>query len=499
MNIRSLSSRLFFIRNESLPFQKNHSSRKHRPRLVIAGADGSIGTEVCRELAADYDIVALTRSVARSKLLETSISVTWKFCDFFSMSSVEKALAGAEYSVYLIHTRLPTARLDQAVSEDMDLLLADNFARAASSNSVKQILYLGAIIPDGVITSPLIHSRYEIAEVLASYGTPVTTLRASLIVGPGSSIVNLLANIILRAPFVLIPRWAMTQKQPITLTDVLRAIRFCLGKEDTFSNDYDIGGERILNFKEIMEDAADALGKKRIILTIPYMPRRIYYWWIRLLDRSAHPGLLRLVIESLQYDVVVKNNPVQEVIVNDALPARKALDPFLEGDDRKLPPNPRSAFQRYQDTDLLMKSRVRSIQRMRRPASRNAAWVADYYFQWLQRFLRPFVLCEVNGEGSCNIYARFPRLRILGLTFKPDHSTPHRRIYFITGGLLAKVFGSREARLEFRDILNNRFTIAAIHDFRPFLPWYFYVATQAVVHKFVMRAYQKHLAQLVDE
>ena len=478
---------------------ENQGTLEYRPRLVIAGAGGSIGKAVCRELAADYEIVALTRSVARSKLHETDTPVTWHYCDFFSMRSVQTALTGAEYAIYLIHTRLPTARLDQAVSEDMDLLLADNFARAASRNGVKQILYLGALIPEGEITSSLIHSRYEIAEVLASHGTPITTLRASLIVGPGSSIVNLLANMVRHAPFVLIPRWALTQKQPIALIDVLRAMRFCLGNRETFSNDYDIGGETILNFKEIMEDAADVLREKRIILTIPYMPRRIYYWWIRLLDRGAHPGLVRLIIESLQYDVKVKNNPVQEIIVKDALPPRKALDPYLDGDNRNLPPNPRSTYQSHEDTDLLMKSRVRSIQQLRRPQNRNAAWVADYYFQWLQRFLRPFVLSEVDGAGSCNIYVRFPRLRILGLTFRPEHSTPGRRMYSITGGLLAKVFGSREARLEFRDILNNRFTIVAIHDFRPFLPWYFYVATQAVMHKFVMRAYQKHLARLAGE
>jgi uncharacterized protein YbjT (DUF2867 family) len=478
---------------------ENQGTQEHRPRLVIAGAGGSIGAAVCRELARDYEIIALTRSEARSKLEESDIPVTWKFCDFFSMGSVETALAGAEYAIYLIHTRLPTARLDQAESEDMDLLLADNFARAASKNSVIQILYLGSLIPEGEITSPLIHSRYEIAEVLASHGTPVTTLRASLIVGPGSSIVNLLANMVRNAPFVLIPRWALTRKQPIALTDVLRAIRFCLGNRETFSSDYDIGGKTILNFKEIMEDAAEALGKKRIILTLPYMPRRLYFWWIRLLDRSTHPGLVRIIIESLQHDVVVKNNPLHEIIVKDAMPAGKALDPYLEQEDKDLPPNPRSAFRSYEDTDLTMQSRVRSIQRLRRPHSRNAEWVADYYFEWLPRFLRPFVLCEVDGEGSCNIYIRYPRLRILELTFKPEKSTLYRRMYFITGGLLARVFGSRNARLEYRDIPDTSFTIVAIHDFRPFLPWYFYVATQAVVHKFVMKAYQKQLERLANE
>lgn len=478
---------------------EHEGTLEQRPRLVIAGAGGSIGTALCRELAADYEIVALTRSVARLKIQETKIPVTWQFCDFFSLHGVETALAGAEYAIYLIHTRLSTARLDQAASEDMDLLLADNFARAARKNGVKQIVYLSGLIPEGSITTPLIHSRYEIAEVLSSHGTPVTTLRASIIVGPGSSIVNLLANMVRHTPLVLIPRWALTRKQPIALADVLRAIRFCLGNTKTFSHDYDIGGERNLNFKEIMKDAADILGKKRIIMTIPYLPRWLYFWWIRLLDRNAHPGLIRLIIEALQHDVVVKNNPLQEIIVKHALPARKALDPYLEGEDRNLPPNPRSAFQRYEDADLLMKSRVRSIQRLRRPQSRNAAWVADHYFQWLPRFLRPFVVCEIDGDGSSNIYIRFPRLLILGLTFEPDHSTPGRRMYFITSGLLARVIGSRDARLEFRDIPGDCFTIVAIHDFRPFLPWYFYVATQAVVHKFVMKAYQKHLARLADE
>ena len=274
---------------------------------------------------------------------------------------------------------------------------------------------------------------------------------------------------------------------------MLKAIRFCLGNRETLSKVYDIGGRKVLNFKQIMENATAGLGVKRTILTVPYMPRRLYYWWIRLLDWGAHPGLVRMLVESLRYDVAVKNNPLQEIIVKDALPTQKALEPYLEQREKNLPPNPRSVFRYDEESDRNMQSRVRSIQRLRRPRGRNAQWVADYYYQWLSRFLRPFVLCEVDGEGSCDIYNRIPRLCILKLTFKPLQSSPHRRMYHITGGLLARVFGSRNARMEFRDIPNSRYTIVAIHDFRPFLPWFFYVATQAVVHKFVMKAFQKQL------
>jgi uncharacterized protein YbjT (DUF2867 family) len=468
-------------------------------RLAVAGASGSIGTALCRELSDAYEITALTRSLARSKVHDPDMPLTWKFCDFFSMRSVEEALSGADYAIYLIHTRIASARLDQAASEDMDILVADNFARAAKKKGIKQILYLGSLIPEGDITSPLIRSRQEIAEVLASRGTPVTTLRASLIVGPGSSVINLLANIIERAPFVIIPRWALTRKQPIALPDVLRAVRFCLGKEEFYGNDYDIGGKDLMNFRELVEAAEELLGKRKIVLTFPFFPRRLYYWWVRLLDWNAHPGLVRLLVEALQYSVSVKSNPLQDMLLRDAMPGRQALDPYLEQEEKKLPPNPRSAFKKRESSDLLMQSRVRSIQRLRLPRGQNAAWVADYYFPWLSRFLRSFVLCEIDREGSWSIYARFPRLHIMELTFHPEHSTPDRRMYFITGGLLARVFGSSGARLEFRDILGSRFTVVAIHDFRPYLSWYFYIATQAVIHKFVMRAFQKEMARLADQ
>ena len=94
--------------------------------VTIAGASGFIGTALCRELTADHDVVALTRSPTRSKTSEVEMSVRWQYCDFFSMREVESALRGSEYLIYLVHNRVPTARLDQAACRDMDVLIADN-------------------------------------------------------------------------------------------------------------------------------------------------------------------------------------------------------------------------------------------------------------------------------------------------------------------------------------------------------------------------------------
>ena len=63
----------------------------------------------------------------------------------------------------------------------------------------------------------------------------------------------------------------------------------------------------------------------------------------------------------------------------------------------------------------------------------------------------------------------------------------------IVGGLLAKVDESPNGRLEFREVLNGQWVMAAIHDFSPSLPWYLYNITQALAHLMVMKAFGVHL------
>jgi hypothetical protein len=138
---------------------------------------------------------------------------------------------------------------------------------------------------------------------------------------------------------------------------------------------------------------------------------------------------------------------------------------------------------------------VRSIQRVVLPADRDAAWMAETYFRWLQRFVWPIVVCALDDDGSVRIRIRGTPLKLLKLSFQPDRSDPGRRLYLITGGLLASRRGYGRGRMEFHNLLDDRYTIIAIHDFVPSLPWNFYQATQATFHAFVMRAFQRHVGR----
>ena len=121
--------------------------------------------------------------------------------------------------------------------------------------------------------------------------------------------------------------------------------------------------------------------------------------------------------------------------------------------------------------------------------------MAEEYYRWLPRFVWPFITCTVDAGGRCRFYLGSKRVLLLELTYSKTRSTEDRVLFYITGGLLARTKDNKKGRLEFREMLNRTCVLAAIHDFSPTLPWYFYNLTQAIAHLVVMRGFGRHLAR----
>lgn len=159
---------------------------KRRPIIALTGATGLTSRSLIEKLQKNYDIIALSPSIDQQQNTE---HITWRSCDFFSYADVEKALFGADYAIYFIHSMPPSAKLTQGSFEDMDAILAEHFARAAQRTGIKKIVYISSMIPPDTKEEDLsrhLRSRLEVERILGAYGTPVTTLRADLIAGPSA-------------------------------------------------------------------------------------------------------------------------------------------------------------------------------------------------------------------------------------------------------------------------------------------------------------------------
>lgn len=159
---------------------ENASTENRKITIAIAGASGFIGRWFIDTFRHKFKIIA----ISRSKLInEENSNVEWRQADLYSIGSTTNAVKGADLAIYLVHSMMPSTRLNQGSFEDTDLILADNFARACETNKLKQILYVGGILPkDEKELSPHLRSRLEVEQTLGSRNTPLTAIRAGLIV-----------------------------------------------------------------------------------------------------------------------------------------------------------------------------------------------------------------------------------------------------------------------------------------------------------------------------
>lgn len=467
-----------------------------RPTIAIAGATGFVGQALRRELVSSHRVVGLTRSPSRASMPDED-GVEWRLCDLFSMADTERALEGVDYAVYLVHSMLPSARLVQASFMDLDVLLADNFARAAARQALRQILYLGGIQPRVGRLSRHLKSRLEVEQTLSDRSTPVTSLRAGLIVGPGGSSMKMMVNLVRRLPVMVLPKWTDARSRPIAIDDVLRAARRTLGDPESFGRSYDIGGPDLLSYREMLERTASVMGRRRIMFSVPVFSTTLSRRWVSWVG-GASDALVGPLIESLRHSMVPDDNPLQAWLQRDAIPFETALRRSIDEKGRALP-NPRRQI-RDQDDAYLEKARtVRSVQRLPLPPQRDARWVANEYMRWLPRFIWILLRCDVESDGRVRFSVRGTKICLLELAHAPERSEPDRQLFRITGGALARVSTAFRGRFEFREVLDRRWIIAAIHDFRPKLPWSLYNFSQAIVHLWVMRSFGRHLRRVEAE
>ena len=449
-----------------------------KKKLAIAGASGFIGRWFIETYKNHYDIIALSRK----KIENNNNDVEWRTVDLFSISSSSEALKGVDYALYLVHSMQPSTRLNQGSFEDTDLLLADNFSIAAEECKLKQIVYVGGILPkDDKNISMHLRSRYEVEQVLGSRQTPLTAIRAGIIIGPGGSSFNIVQKLVKNLPIMACPSWTKSNNQPVDLITSMAAINEVMGNKKFFHKHIEIGGKEVVTYMKVLQLTAKYMNKKRWIFSIPFFSLGMSKLWVGLFSGSSS-NFVSPLIESLRHDMTLKDDSFMQQLPNFPLSETiiKALDVKIQ-----IPETPiGTIIQKDKNT-------VRSVQRIANPSKKSSKWVAESYPIWLSKMFGKIIDAEEKGKV---IKFKLLGICLLQLEFVENRSDINRQLFYITGGFLTK--RTNRGWLEFRSILNGSYIITAIHEFVPRLPWFIYRFTQAKGHLYVMKKFEKHLSKL---
>lgn len=275
--------------------------------IAVTGATGYVGGRLIpRLLKAGYRVRCIVRNSEALDDRPWRSQVEVFTCDLNIQNQVNEGLKGAHRAYYLVHSMAVSSNF-----EDLESSMAKTFVAAADTNQIAQIIYLGGLGEEKSNLSPHLTSRQKVGEILASGKTPVTELRAAIIIGSGSASFEMLRSLVEILPIMVVPKWVTkTRCQPVAISDVLFYLVSVLGNEKSLGKVFDVGGPDVLTYKEMMHTYAKVASlKKRIIIPVPVLTPRLSSHWVNL--TSPLPiRLARALIDSLTSDVVVNNNPI---------------------------------------------------------------------------------------------------------------------------------------------------------------------------------------------
>jgi uncharacterized protein YbjT (DUF2867 family) len=272
-------------------------------RAAVLGATGFVGRALVPALAQQGEVVAVSRRPSASELPGVRVVSA----DLTDGESTRGALEGVDVAYHLVHS------LGARNFSELDRRVAENVRAEAERAGVAQIVYLGGLGDDAADLSPHLRSRAETGVVLASGTVPVTTLRAAVVVGPGSAAFETIVALVDRLPAMVAPRWVSTPTQPIALTDMVRYLTGVAGRTEALGESFDVGGPEVITYGEMIRRIARLRGKRPLIVEVPVLTPRLSSYWLRLVT-PVNAAVARPLVEGMSNATVARDERLRELI-----------------------------------------------------------------------------------------------------------------------------------------------------------------------------------------
>jgi uncharacterized protein YbjT (DUF2867 family) len=284
-------------------------------QILVTGASGFIGSRLAAELVrAGREVRAMTRRPGTYRGAGRPVAG-----DVGDPASLQAALRDVDMAYYLVHS------LGANDFERKDADAARAFGAAAAGAGVRRIIYLGGLGADDATLSAHLRSRREVETLLGAGGTPVTVLRAAVVIGHGGISWEITRQLVEHLPVMLTPRWVNTRTQPIALADVVRYLVGVLDAPEAAGAVYEIGGPDVLRYVDMLTIAARVLkGRALPVVILPLLTPRLSSLWLALVTDVDVPTA-RNLIDSMTNDVVVRGRSIRDVVPGEPMGYEQAV------------------------------------------------------------------------------------------------------------------------------------------------------------------------------
>jgi NADH dehydrogenase len=286
-------------------------------QVFVTGGTGFVGSAVVRHLlAAGHRVVVLVRPGSEGKLVEGA-NVRLHPGDISDPQSLNGGMAGCEAVINLVGIIREFPRRG-VTFERMHVDGTGNVLSAAVAQRIPRYLHMSAngVRADGV--AQYHRTKWRAEEAVRASPLHWTIFRPSVIFGPGSELIELLAGMVRRLPIIPVVGDGRYRMQPVAVGQVAETFLKALTMPETAGKTFHLGGAASYTYDEILDLIGRALGKRKVLKF--HQPVHLVTSIIRLLENIPVFPLTLDQLTMMLEDNVCDQRPWAETFGIDPTP-----------------------------------------------------------------------------------------------------------------------------------------------------------------------------------
>jgi uncharacterized protein YbjT (DUF2867 family) len=239
--------------------------------VTVFGGSGFIGAQAVRQLAkAGWRIRVAVRNpgAAYAMRLHGDVGqIDIVQANVRNEASLRRALSGATAAVNLVAVAYETGRQG---FQALHVMGAKNVATAAQAEGVSRLVQMSALGADAQSASKYARTKADGEAAARAIYPDAVILRPSVVFGPEDSFFNRFAAMAQVSPVLPLVGGGHTRFQPVFVGDVAKALARAVADPACAGETYELGGPAEFSFRQLMEMMLAEIGKRRILLPLPW-------------------------------------------------------------------------------------------------------------------------------------------------------------------------------------------------------------------------------------
>ncbi|MDZ7601558.1 MAG: complex I NDUFA9 subunit family protein [Hoeflea sp.] len=243
----------------------------NQPKLVtVFGGSGFVGRHVVRALARrGYSVrVAVRRPDLAGHLqpLGGVGQIVAVQANLRNRESVDRAVRGADHVINCVGILFESGRNTFDSVQEFGARAVAEAARAAGAG----LTHVSAIGADAGSASVYARSKARAEASILTILPDAVILRPSIIFGPEDGFFNKFADMARFAPALPLIGGGVTKFQPVFVGDVAEAVALSVDGKLQGGVTYELGGPRVMSFRECLEEILKITQRKRMLVPLPW-------------------------------------------------------------------------------------------------------------------------------------------------------------------------------------------------------------------------------------